>query len=292
MSSNHLRCSHKTCTRTDNAKALDSPLHVEGFTVHWKDDETREQKHRLAVRAESRDEPPRLVLLTGSTALMLTAIYVTIASKSRVEERLVVRYLWTADNEVVSVRWERAVQPDQSVRVLIPSGPAAADAAVKDVVPKERLNIKGSSSRRSMITPEQLSSSKPPSGIFAPRGLQRKMRHQIQAMQQMIRPTARTTRSATFLLSQRTKKKPRMTSTPHRLYIRLLLSSPKLKRRCVRGVTMMEDDGHCSGRAVIPARSPVLPLKLSKGFEAVEAPWTVCTPDKLEFSDRSELTAL
>lgn len=73
----------------------------------------------------------------------------------------------------------------------------------------------------------------------APRGLPRKMRHQIQAVQQMTRPTASTARSATFLLSQRTKKKPRMTSTPHRLYIKLLASSPKLKKRCVRGVTMV-----------------------------------------------------
>lgn len=74
---------------------------------------------------------------------------------------------------------------------------------------------------------------------LAPRGSQRKMRHQIQAAQQMTRPTASTARSATFLLSQRTKKKPRMTSTPHRLYIRLLPSSPKLKWRCVRGVTIV-----------------------------------------------------
>lgn len=76
-------------------------------------------------------------------------------------------------------------------------------------------------------------------GRLAPRGLQRKMRHQIQAVQQMTRPAASTARSATFLLSQRTKKKPRMTSTPHRLYMRLLPSSPKLKWRCVRGVTMV-----------------------------------------------------
>lgn len=64
----------------------------------------------------------------------------------------------------------------------------------------------------------------------------------MQATQQMTRPTASTARSATLLLSQRTKKKPRMTSTPHRLYIRLLPSSPKLKWRSVRGVTMVWGD--------------------------------------------------
>lgn len=35
----------------------DSPLHVEGFTVRWKDEERQEHKHFLAVRAESSDKP-------------------------------------------------------------------------------------------------------------------------------------------------------------------------------------------------------------------------------------------
>lgn len=74
---------------------------------------------------------------------------------------------------------------------------------------------------------------------LAPRGLARKTRHQMQAAQQMSRPAASTARSSTLRLSQRTKKKPRMTSTPHRLYIRLLASSPKPKKRCVIGVTMV-----------------------------------------------------
>ena len=55
----------------------------------------------------------------------------------------------------------------------------------------------------------------------------------------MSRPAASTARSATLRLSQRTKKKPRMTSSPHRLYIRLLASSPKPNKRCVIGVTMV-----------------------------------------------------
>lgn len=84
----------------------------------------------------------------------------------------------------------------------------------------------------------------------APLGLQRKARHQTQARQQMRSPAVSTTRSATFPLSQRTRKKPRMTSTPHRLYIRLLASSPKPKKRCVMGVTMV----WCRGRAASPPR--------------------------------------
>jgi len=48
----------------------------------------KKQKHRLAVRAESRDEPVCLVLLTGSTALMLTAIYVTIGFVIKWEENV------------------------------------------------------------------------------------------------------------------------------------------------------------------------------------------------------------
>lgn len=81
----------------------------------------------------------------------------------------------------------------------------------------------------------------------APRGWQRKARHQTQATQQIRRPAISTMRSATFPLSQRTRKKPRMTSTPHRLYIRLLASSPKPKKRCVIGVTMV----WCRGRSAL-----------------------------------------
>lgn len=78
-------------------------------------------------------------------------------------------------------------------------------------------------------TKEHLAQNSTHSYTLLPLGSQRKMRDQTQAAQQMTRPTMSTTRSATLLLSHRTKKKPRMTSTPHRPYIRLFPSSAKPK---------------------------------------------------------------
>ncbi|TNN75570.1 hypothetical protein EYF80_014216 [Liparis tanakae] len=57
-------------------------------------------------------------------------------------------------------------------------------------------------------------------------GLAKKTRHQTAEMLQMVRPMARTTRSATRWLSQRTNRKPAITSTLHRQYITLFSSSP------------------------------------------------------------------
>ncbi len=79
----------------------------------------------------------------------------------------------------------------------------------------------------------------PHTHIHTPCGLARKMRHQTQAPLQMSSPTASTTRSSSTRLSQRTRKKPAITSTPHRLYITLFPSSPKPKYFCVRGVTIV-----------------------------------------------------
>lgn len=59
-----------------------------------------------------------------------------------------------------------------------------------------------------------------------PSGLAMKMRHQTPETLQMARPMASTTRSATRRLSQRTNRKPAITSMPQRQYMMLFSSSP------------------------------------------------------------------
>lgn len=73
----------------------------------------------------------------------------------------------------------------------------------------------------------------------SPCGLARKMRHQTQEMLARKRPMDSTTLSSTFLLIQRTKTKPAITSSPHTQYITLFSNSPKLKYCCVNGVTIV-----------------------------------------------------
>lgn len=72
-----------------------------------------------------------------------------------------------------------------------------------------------------------------------PKGLVMKMRHQMLEMLQIAKPMASTTRSATRRLSQRTNRKPAITSMPQRQYMMLFSSSPYPKNFWVRGVTIV-----------------------------------------------------
>lgn len=79
-----------------------------------------------------------------------------------------------------------------------------------------------------------------------PLGLARKTRHQTQATQLTSSPAASSTRSFSTQLSQRTRKNPAITSTPHSPYITLFPSSPKPKYFCVIGVTMVWRQHHAA----------------------------------------------
>lgn len=72
-----------------------------------------------------------------------------------------------------------------------------------------------------------------------PIGLVMKMRHQMPEMLQIAKPMASTTRSATRQLSQRTNRKPEITSMPQRQYMMLFSSSPYPKNFWVSGVTIV-----------------------------------------------------
>lgn len=72
-----------------------------------------------------------------------------------------------------------------------------------------------------------------------PKGLAMKMRHQMPETLQIAKPMTSTTRSATRRLSQRTNRKPAITSMPQRQYMMLFSSSPYPKNFWVSGVTIV-----------------------------------------------------